>query len=648
LYLSCIYHFLSKIQKRRSCCQFLIYSFLLALSPLVSAQTESKTFVYTGAVQTFTVPCTDSIIVKVWAGGGAGGGADADSGRVGGAGAYVKSTLGVVPGQILTLIVGGGAEPGANGVNGCYSAKGGGAGGWGNGMIDGGTGGKPGCIGGSGAGGGGGAGTGLYNGATVLLVAGGGGGGGGGGDNSVGGLGGGGGVDGGNSGSNWQAGTDSCTNPGLTGASGNGIGMAGSSVAGTTAGYSIDDAGAGAGGGGFLGGGGGGVVAGCDCGACGGGGGSSFSSGINTTISNGNGQVPGNSADPDLPAGVAVGGGLLSSGGNGIIIISYTLHTSSLIVSATQNSPAACGLSNGIAGVSASGGMNYTYLWSNKVNTATDPNLLPGTYTVTVSDQGGCTASSTVTIQNSKGPTVKVTDSVSTCEGTTDGAITISTTGTNLTYSWSNNSSSQNQTNLAPGIYTVTVTEASGCAATVSGTVPKLPAPAITAGRDTVIIAGGHTQLVASGGISYLWTPAGSLNNPTIYDPIADPTQTTTYTVIVTGTNDCVSSDSVKVVIAELNCDSTSIFIPNAFSPDNDDLNDVLYVRETHNCISQLTLQIYDRWGELVFETTSLSNGWDGTFRGKPMKMQVFIYFLRATLNNGQTINKRGNITLMR
>src|ERR1035438_9988776 len=105
------------MQKITNYFQFLICCFLLAFCSLAIAQPGSTTFVYTGAIQTFTVPCTDTITVKAWGGGGSGGGADSFGGAVGGAGACVVSTFVVSPGQVLTLIVGGGAGPGGNHVS---------------------------------------------------------------------------------------------------------------------------------------------------------------------------------------------------------------------------------------------------------------------------------------------------------------------------------------------------------------------------------------------------------------------------------------------------------------------------------------------------------------------------------------------------
>ena len=133
--------------KNNFCINISICCILLTLPGFVTAQIVTQTFNYTGAVQTFVVPCTDTITVKAWGGGGSGGGPDTYVGAAGGGGGFVQSSFPVVPGQTLTLVVAGGAGEGG----GCLSLAPGGTPGWGNGVTDGGTGGmagEHGCSGG--------------------------------------------------------------------------------------------------------------------------------------------------------------------------------------------------------------------------------------------------------------------------------------------------------------------------------------------------------------------------------------------------------------------------------------------------------------------------------------------------------------------
>jgi gliding motility-associated-like protein len=88
------------------------------------------------------------------------------------------------------------------------------------------------------------------------------------------------------------------------------------------------------------------------------------------------------------------------------------------------------------------------------------------------------------------------------------------------------------------------------------------------------------------------------------------------------------------------------VFIPNAFSPNGDENNDVLYIRG--NCLKDVALKVYDRWGELVFKTHSISTGWDGTFEGKAAAADVYVYILDYVLFNDKIKREKGNITLIR
>lgn len=91
---------------------------------------------------------------------------------------------------------------------------------------------------------------------------------------------------------------------------------------------------------------------------------------------------------------------------------------------------------------------------------------------------------------------------------------------------------------------------------------------------------------------------------------------------------------------------NASVFVPNVFSPNSDGYNDVLRVRGKG--IEKLQFIIFNRWGEKVFETTDLNAGWDGTYKGEPVNLAVFVYVLKGEFKNGKLIDEKGNITLMR
>jgi len=88
------------------------------------------------------------------------------------------------------------------------------------------------------------------------------------------------------------------------------------------------------------------------------------------------------------------------------------------------------------------------------------------------------------------------------------------------------------------------------------------------------------------------------------------------------------------------------VFIPTAFSPDGGTYNEYFYVRG--DCIINMSFVVFDRWGNKVFESNDPSKGWDGTYAGKPMNPGSYVWYLKATLKNGATIDKKGSVMLVR
>jgi gliding motility-associated-like protein len=160
------------------------------------------------------------------------------------------------------------------------------------------------------------------------------------------------------------------------------------------------------------------------------------------------------------------------------------------------------------------------------------------------------------------------------------------------------------------------------------------------------IVPGGSSTLTAlPAGYSYVWSPQVGLSNPYSQITQAKPEQTTQYVVSVTD-GICIKSASVKVNVLEVVCDRTYVYVPNAFSPNGDLENDVLYVRSA--IATKILFRIFDRWGELVFETTDQNIGWDGTFRNKLLKPDTYDYYLEATCVQGEQKIIKGNVTLIR
>ena len=118
------------------------------------------------------------------------------------------------------------------------------------------------------------------------------------------------------------------------------------------------------------------------------------------------------------------------------------------------------------------------------------------------------------------------------------------------------------------------------------------------------------------------------------------------YNVTVTDSNGCHAATMFTVIQSDISCYDPIVYVPNIFTPNGDGTNDILYVRGRG--IETLQFIVYDRWGERVFKTEDPNQGWDGTFRGKPVESAVFVWYLKATLSNDETIKRKGNVTIIR
>lgn len=197
--------------------------------------------------------------------------------------------------------------------------------------------------------------------------------------------------------------------------------------------------------------------------------------------------------------------------------------------------------------------------------------------------------------------------------------------------------------------FTVSSETEDGCVATddVIVQVSQLNSQdVITSASPTYIISGQSSLLNAEpDGYGYSWTPISTLNSGAIQSPIATPLETTTYYVTVSD-GECIATKSVTVYVTDFVCGEPTIYVPNTFTPNADNKNEKLYVRA--NNIDDLYFVIYDRWGEKVFETKNIYQGWDGSLNGRKLDPDVYVFYLEATCIGGEEYFHQGNITLIR
>jgi gliding motility-associated-like protein len=146
-------------------------------------------------------------------------------------------------------------------------------------------------------------------------------------------------------------------------------------------------------------------------------------------------------------------------------------------------------------------------------------------------------------------------------------------------------------------------------------------------------------------GIKYEWIPATDLSNPSIFNPIATILKEQEYIVKITNVAGCITADTVKVLIF----DNYDIFVPKAFTPNGDGINDRLYPFKVGIKIMQV-FRIYDRLGNLVYDNRNAgsADGWDGTFMGRKLPYGVFVWVAEGIADNGQIIRRTGSTALIR
>lgn len=198
--------------------------------------------------------------------------------------------------------------------------------------------------------------------------------------------------------------------------------------------------------------------------------------------------------------------------------------------------------------------------------------------------------------------------------------------------------------------YFLTVTDFRGCTSLQPDDVyvKVTPAVRVSAGPDTVAAINqpvqlNATELSAAGVIQWNWTGSQYLSNPAIADPVATLPFDIRYMVTGTTAEGCEGTDEIVIKVYK----GPEIYIPSGFTPDGNGLNDILYafpvgIREFR------FFRVFNRWGQLVFQTREPGKGWDGTFNGTKQPTGTFVWMAEAVDYQGRIINRKGIVTLIR
>jgi gliding motility-associated-like protein len=346
-----------------------------------------------------------------------------------------------------------------------------------------------------------------------------------------------------------------------------------------------------------------------------------------------------------------------------VVIVGYPSPTDTILTIVG----AKCNASNGSLTVTVTGGTRpYLYQWNTHPpqSDSTATGLSAGPYSVTVTDANGCHAITSAVDSTTDAPSATVVAADEFCsEG--NGRVTATATGGagGFTYLWNNGETMAADTNLSAGIYTVTVTDDSNCTVTVTANVTNLPGPTANFLEQPKVLTllDGPVSFTdnstSTGGtiVSWSWSFGdGTFGSGTYIQHQYINMGTYQVTLIIVDNHGCKDTINDSVIVK----DYYTFYIPNAFSPNGDGLND--YFEPSGNDVdpSSFSMVIYDRWGNLVFKTSEWipthgdmghAQGWNGTLNNSgswgSVVMDVYVYRIQVTDLNGLKHEYYGRIT---
>lgn len=314
------------------------------------------------------------------------------------------------------------------------------------------------------------------------------------------------------------------------------------------------------------------------------------------------------------------------------------------------------GESNGSIQAGLSGGISpYHYAWSNGSTGGSLQNLSAGIYTCTATDAQGCSVVQPIELIEPSELVFETQFQNPGCAGVNTGQAHVTgTMGGTLPYQYALSGSDFGNhtdfTNLPPGNYTLTVKDANGCESSASASLVAPLIPNIELGQDLTLNLAESTQILLSHDTpldSFAWTLKPGLSCYDCPEPLATPYETTTYTLTAEAPGGCTDTDSLTVFVRKIR----DVYIPNIFSPNDDGENDFFTVYGGPE-VQEVKLEIYSRWGELVFRSIGSANderkGWDGTFRGDPVTAGVFVWRAEILFVDGVRLPYEGDVTVLR
>jgi gliding motility-associated-like protein len=313
------------------------------------------------------------------------------------------------------------------------------------------------------------------------------------------------------------------------------------------------------------------------------------------------------------------------------------------------------GNNDGMAFAVASGGIQpYDYSWNipNSQNTNVLAGLSVGNYVVTVADANNCSVINNFSITEGTALDASVIDVwAPTCYGGQDGGVELTATGGLPPYEYAvfTNIFQGNIFNdLESGQYGALILDSNGCSDTVQFTVPEPVEFSVSLPYKAIMVTGSVITLEPTFAgtdsvVSWSWNPSESLSCFQCQNPEASPVYDISYTVTAIDVNGCIDTATIIVIVKQ----DYEIYTPNVFSPNGDNVNDV-YKALDFGASRIFEIKIFDKWGELIFQSNNIKQGWDGTFQNKLLDVGVYTFYITGEFLNTEPFEKTGSITLIR
>jgi gliding motility-associated-like protein len=325
----------------------------------------------------------------------------------------------------------------------------------------------------------------------------------------------------------------------------------------------------------------------------------------------------------------------------------YNMSTTEISTGASCTNPTA-----GTITVTATGGLTpYTYsvdggaFQSSNVFTG----LTTGNKTVVIKDAACQVITKTINVPFTDNLTLTASNDTTVCAGAPVQLQATATSGSTFSWTPTTGLSNANISNPIATVNTPTTftvrASLNGCVKIEPVNIAIKPNPAVSAGSDKTIVEGDEVQLLgtANNPVSVAWTPANTLRDANTFSPIAKPSVTTTYTMTVKNTDNCTSTDDVKITVMPY-----CIKVMNAFTPNGDGANDRWIVTNGTGCTNRIKAAIFNRYGQQVYINENYQNNWDGTFNSKKVPDGTYYYAITYFLINGKTVTVKGDVTILR